>query len=408
MPDFSQPPLTMLVNNRAKGYVGLHVEQGVPVLDRDLNLLNDLVSATVRSVVTRYLGNGTPIGAQGFSIVAIPAANDFRIVAGPAGVGSALVGGIEVTITGDILYSAQPGVPGLTTPTAAQPNPRNDIVYLDVFIRDVEFPEDGDLSNLGDVGMQTSVRQKPEWVLLVAEGVAVPPPAPGHVLYELARLTRPLNDPNITAPMITDLRDPMSPLTVIEQRLRAVEVLLLLPAFGPPGGQFQPVIGVSMTPVTLFGTNFNVGGIPTVQFGSVSAPVLSATASEIHVTVPTGIPSGTYSITVTTASGQAVSTDPFQVLVLVPPPPPAFAASGGQFSPVIGTTNTPVLLMGSNFDAGGTPTVLLDGVAATINGAVTATQIPVLVPAGLSPGPKAITVTTSGGTVISTDTFMVL
>jgi len=407
MADFSQSPLTMLDSNRAKGYVGLHIEQGVPVLDRDLNLLNDLLSATVRSVVARYLGSGIPTAAEGFEIAAIPGANDFTILAGPGGVGSALVGGIEVTITGDIAYSAQVGVPALTIPTVFQANPRIDIVYLDVSLRDIEFPEDGTLSNLADVGIQTSVRQKPEWVVLVAEGTGLPAPAPGHILYELARLSRPLNDPNITAPMIEDRRDPMSPLTVIEQRLRAVEVLLLLPQFGPPGAQFQPMIGVSMTPVTLFGLNFNVGGTPTVLFGAVSAPVVSATATEIHVTVPTGIPGGTYSLTVITASGQDVSSDQFQVIVLVPPPPPAFAAPGSQFNVVVGTANTPVILNGTNFDSGGTPTVLFGATPATLNGAVTATTIPVLVPVGLAPGPTSITVTTAGGTVVSNDTFMV-
>jgi hypothetical protein len=244
-------------------------------------------------------------------------------------------------------------------------------------------------------------------VVRVAEGTGLPAPDPGHVLYELARLSRPLNDPNVTASMIEDRRDPMSPLTVIEQRLRAVEVLLLLPQFGPPGAQFQPMIGVSMTPVTLFGLNFNVGGTPTVLFGAVSAPVQSASSTEIHVTVPTGIPGGTYALTVTTASGQAVSSDQFQVIVLVPPPAPVFAAPGSQFSPVVGTAATPVVLSGSNFDAGGTPTVLFGTVAALLNGAVTATTIPVQVPVGLAPGPTAITVTTAGGTVVSTDSFMV-
>ena len=61
-------PLDLLVASQGKGYVGLHIEQGVPLLDRDLNLLHDLVAASVRSVITRYIGNGIAAGTDGFAI----------------------------------------------------------------------------------------------------------------------------------------------------------------------------------------------------------------------------------------------------------------------------------------------------------------------------------------------------
>jgi hypothetical protein len=406
MADFSRSPLDQLVAGRTKGYVGVHVEQGVPVLDRDLNLLNDLVSATVRSIVGRYVGDGIPLTGDGFRIVAIPAANDFRILAAAAGPGMALVGGIEVTVSANTTYAAQPGVPPLTTPTAAQPDPRIDTVYLDVFLRDVEGTEDADLLNLPDVGMQTSVRQIATWVVRVAEAVPVRAPAPGHAHYPIARLTRPLGDPNVLAGMIEDLRHPMAPLTDLERRLRAVEVLLLLPQFDPPGNQFSVVIGFGGTPVTLNGTNFAVGGTPDVLFGSVPAVVDSASSTEIDTTVPNSLPAGFYHVTVTTASGQVTSDDQFQVLVVAPPPAPAFTPP--EFSPVIGFPGSPITLFGTNFDGGGAPTVLFDGTPATLNGPVTATQIPVLVPVGLSSGGVHVSVTTSGGTAISSGPFTVL
>src|SRR4051812_19056469 len=105
MADFSHDPLELLLANQQKGYVGIHVEQGVPVLDRDLNLLHDLIAATVRAVVTRYIGNGASAGADGFAVQALPAAQnsqDFRIAAADGGPGSCLVGGIEVTIPAPI------------------------------------------------------------------------------------------------------------------------------------------------------------------------------------------------------------------------------------------------------------------------------------------------------------------
>src|ERR1039458_6358120 len=58
MSDYSTSPQEVLLANQQKGYVGLHIEQGVPLLDRDLNLLHDLISATIRSLIANYVGNG--------------------------------------------------------------------------------------------------------------------------------------------------------------------------------------------------------------------------------------------------------------------------------------------------------------------------------------------------------------
>ena len=83
--------------------------------------------------------------------------------------------GFEVTIAATTTYANQPSrpdgpqVPKLTTPAADQPDPRIDTVYLDVFLTEVDGTTDPALANSEDVGMQTSVRLKPEWSVLVAE-----------------------------------------------------------------------------------------------------------------------------------------------------------------------------------------------------------------------------------------------
>ena len=82
MSDFSQPPETVLAANLAKGFVGTRFMQGVPILDRDLNLLADLVAATVRSLVSRYIGDGVPFNTKAFAIAEVNADNDFQISAG--------------------------------------------------------------------------------------------------------------------------------------------------------------------------------------------------------------------------------------------------------------------------------------------------------------------------------------
>lgn len=244
MADYSVSPLDLLLASRQKDYVGLHIEQGVPVLDRDLNLLHDLVSATLREVVTGYIGNGSPAGADGFGIEASDASDDrrqnFKITAGTAGPGRCLVGGVEVAIpAAGTKYGDQAGVPALTTPTAAQPDPRVDTVYLDVFLVEVDSSTDRDLANSVDVGVQTSVRLKPNWVVRVSEGVPVPAAPPGHAFHVLATLARPRGNPDIIASIITDKRQVGLTVSDIERRLRRVETapvkLSLAPVLAPLG-----------------------------------------------------------------------------------------------------------------------------------------------------------------------------
>ncbi len=412
MSDYSKPPLDLLQANQQKGYMGLHIQQGVPLLDRDLNLLHDLITATVRSVITRYIGNGIPAGADGFAIQALAApqnSQNFAIKAAAGGPGTSLVGGIEVTIPADTTYSAQAGVPPLTMPTPAQPNPRVDLVYLDVFLVEVDGTTDTDLNNLTDVGMETSVRLKPAWVVRVAEGVAVPAAPAGHAFYTLARLQRPTNVPNIDPPMITDLRQSRLTASDMERRISLMEKLLMLPAFvNPPLPQFLPKSGIIGQIITLNGSNLNVGNIR-VLFGTLPAAIVGApSATQMAVKVPGGLtPAGTavgVKVTVSNEGGADVSDDTFTALAT-----PAFADPGGQFTPTHGTPGQQVTVNGFNFNTGGLQ-VLFGNIQAQTVGVPTATQVVVQTPAGLVPAGSTtadvkITVQTNTGTDISDDTF---
>jgi hypothetical protein len=410
MSDYSRSPLDSLVANQQKGYVGLHVEQGVPVLDRDLNLLHDLITATVRSVITRYIGNGVPAGTDGFAIQALPSplnVQDFHIGAATGGSGTCLVGGIEVTIPADTTYKAQAGVPALTTPTNAQPDPRTDIVYLDVSFTEVDGTIDPDLNNGVDVGMETSVRLKTTWVALVAEGVPVPAAPAGHVYYPLAQLQRPRGNNTIAPAMITDLRQTRLTVSDMERRLRLMETLLLLPAFAAPGAQFAPKTGIVAQVVDLKGRNFDIG-TPKVTFGAVPAVLSGAfTATDIKVLVP-NLAAGSYSISISTDGGGPItSDDQFTVVGNAPPPPPlapTFAAVN-PFVPKTGSVGATVILTGTNFDQPGLA-VSFDMTAAAV---VTsnATQITVKVP-NIAAGGHTITVTTNAGSIASPSQFNVV
>ena len=413
MADYSQSPLDLLLANRQKGYVGIHIEQGVPVLDRDLNLLHDLVAATVRAVVARYIGDGAAAGADGFAVQARPAgqnSQDFAVAAAAGGApGSALVGGIEVGIPAPITYAGQAGVPALTTPSAAQSDPRLDTVYLDVALTEVDGTVDPDLTNSQDVGIQTSVRLKPGFVVRVAEGGPVPAPAAGHSCYPLAQLARPRGQDTITAAMITDLRQRRLTVSDLERRLALMERALLLPAVSvPPAPQFVPKSGVINQAITLFGSNFAVGAT-TVRFGSVVASIVGTpTANQIVARVPGGLtPAGTpvqVKVTVTNAGGTVVSDDNFTAQVA-----PVFTDPGSQFGPTHGTPGAQVTINGFNFNAAGVG-VQFAATAATVVGTPTATQIVAQVPAGLVPAGATsadvkITVAGNAGSVVSDDTF---
>lgn len=419
MSDFSRSPLKLLLESLDRGYVGIHIEQGVPILDRDLNLLQDLLAAGVRSLFSRYIGNGLASGEDGFAIRELPAGqnnNDFQI----AGPGSCLAGGIEVTVAATTTYDNQPSrpdgqhVPKLTTPTAAQPDPRIDTVYLDVFLIEVDGTTDPSLANSEDVGMQTSVRLRPEWSVLVAEGVPVSDPKKGHVHYPLAQLRRRRGEEAISSgtfdlegtktEKITDLRQRKLTLSHLETRLSLLEKVLIAPTFAQDR-PVRPLAGQIHQQITLAGNNFDKGGIK-VFFDSVPATIAATlSSSEIIVLVPGGLtPKGTgrtVKITVTNEVASAVCDKPFGVRAV-----PVFVAPpNAQFSPASGTAGTEVILSGFNFNAGELG-VRFGGQPALVLGQATNNSVKVQVPDGLATNAAVtIKVSTREGSVESSDQF---
>ncbi|NOT56622.1 MAG: hypothetical protein HOP18_18645, partial [Deltaproteobacteria bacterium] len=197
-----------------KDYVAVRLQQGVPVLDADWNELNDVTRQELYDAFSLTFTDGVPPHGLDFEVQGRSEPNDLNILAG-----AALVRGRPVRVRQNLRYSTQPWVnpqraardgvaviPPLTTPPGPPEGapPRIDLVYLDVWDREVGSAEDANLINPA-IGVETSVRLKREAAVRVAEGTTDLPTAPaGHVFLPLARLRRPRNQAQITN--IEDLR----------------------------------------------------------------------------------------------------------------------------------------------------------------------------------------------------------
>ncbi len=219
----------------SKNYVGVRLQQGVPLVDADWNEQNDVI----RQDLYNGLGAICPDGVAKIPNTALYAltvaptgtANDFQFAGG-----TAIVGGRPTQLAPQwFLYSAQPWatpaiatrdgvavIPPLTTPGAA----RTDLVYADVWEREVGQAEDSAIVN-PIIGVETAVRLKREVAIRVAEGAAALPAAPaGHRFMLISVLNRPANAATILDAQIEERRSfiAASP---------ATQVLSVEPAFAP-------------------------------------------------------------------------------------------------------------------------------------------------------------------------------
>jgi hypothetical protein len=166
------------------------------------------------------------INASASRVVASAGAgDDFVIVGGdgtPEHAGRCIVDGRDAVHEGRLAYGSQPlyansalasawGVPVVATPAAPSSGTRSDLVYLDVWDREVTSAEDGALVD-PFIGVETSVRLKREWAVRIRVGGTVVPAGgdgdftSGHSYLALAQLARQTGVPAILAPALSDLR----------------------------------------------------------------------------------------------------------------------------------------------------------------------------------------------------------
>ena len=71
MGDFSRNPKQRLADSVEKHYVGVRLQQGVPLLDTDWNELEDLRKYEMQSFIKNFIGNGVPSNNDGFLVSAL-------------------------------------------------------------------------------------------------------------------------------------------------------------------------------------------------------------------------------------------------------------------------------------------------------------------------------------------------
>lgn len=177
---------------------------------------SDIAQATAAEVVAVLSAGLTRATAQAGD------GNDFVIGGGDgtvAGAGRIAASGVEAVNEFDVPYSAQPlyedpalaalwGVDVLPSLTPSLGSDRQDLVYLDVWDREVGTAEDDGIV-LPAVGVETAVRMRREWVVRVAEDtddLSAVPQVPGHRYLALARLLRTAGVDAVAVGSFRDLR----------------------------------------------------------------------------------------------------------------------------------------------------------------------------------------------------------
>ncbi len=208
--------LLVLVTPGAPGvrnYVGVRMQQAVPVVDADWNEEADIRRLELEYILAQAIGNGVPASSKGFEIASVSLPNNFSISAG-----ALFNNGWLVYNRQSINYDTQPyrNSPGVVPPLPVlQPPalPTIYLVYVDAWEIEVNSLSDANLVD-NRIGIETCVRLERAW-LVRAEPIAananpldpatIPNQQPGHRYYPLAVINRqPI--PQIGAGMISDIR----------------------------------------------------------------------------------------------------------------------------------------------------------------------------------------------------------
>lgn len=208
--------------NKDKHYIGVRMQQGVPILDRDWNEMEDIRRYQEMRLRKDYLGNGSPDDGFKIEVLATPG-NDFIVKAGHM-----MVDGFEVendtdsTFTDLIANGRAVILPSNASALSVPADWRWDSINLDVWIEEITAVEDEDLKNSQDLGMPTTVRHKLRWRIVVVEdkwhdiSSSIPQ---DHHLIKLAEIQREPGKPTIETADIKESRIVNSLKTLLDKNM---------------------------------------------------------------------------------------------------------------------------------------------------------------------------------------------
>lgn len=206
-----------------KTFIGVRMQQGVPLLDRDWNEMEDIRRYFERMLRRHYIGDGVP-DLAGFVVSAPSFTADDDVM---IGAGRCTVDGFDVESDDPVLFSEQGD--RVTLPPALADAPDILVLYLEPDVMRVDAATDEDLRNTQDVNMETCVRDRLVWTVRAARDPELPPAG----AMVLAVITRPAGAKKITNAMISDRRrvmlnlaDAIDRIGRSEDRLAVLEALM--------------------------------------------------------------------------------------------------------------------------------------------------------------------------------------
>jgi hypothetical protein len=158
----------------AKNYLEVTFSKKRPPLDYELNELQKIQTGLRERFIRNSVADG-PSG-DGFLVDATGNPNEIRVRSG------------FLYSNGQTLYMPDDKIINtLSTPSGAD---REDLVYVEWYVREVDSVEDPALIDIINVGFETAVRQTVDFDVFVIEGALIPAPAPGRTQYILSTLNR--------------------------------------------------------------------------------------------------------------------------------------------------------------------------------------------------------------------------
>ena len=177
------------IYNKATRQDGVIFQQQKPLLDAELNLLQDILNNKQIDLAEEVVG--TNYHGDSFKVYASASNNEIKVKKGIF-----IHKGCPLELLDDITIT------GFTTPVGS----RSDTVFIEWYIAEVNSVEDPSIID-SNIGYETAVQNRIKLAVKVSEGSAFPLPVSNRNYIQIATLNRTAGNSLITSAMIADDRD---------------------------------------------------------------------------------------------------------------------------------------------------------------------------------------------------------